>query len=409
MTTRETGASRGDAGLNSFDAMVAEELRDPYPEFARLRERSPVVRQESTIEGAPPSYAVYRHADVMRVLRDGATFSSAVIAQGMAEVWGPKIIVGMDAPEHHRHRALVSVAFRQSTLARWEDSLVRRVVDDLIDQFIDRGHANLVTEFTFAFPAKVIAGVLGLPEGDYRQFQQWAVGIINISSDWATAVRCSQELRDYLTRIVDERRQDPRDDLITDLVTAELDGEKLDDDEIYSFLRMLLPAGIETTYRSTGNLLYLLLTHPDQLDAVRADRSLVPQAIEEGLRYESPVLITLRVTTTDTSVSGVEIPAGAIVTSMLGSANRDPDAYDNPDTFDIFRDAKQHMSFGTGPHLCLGIHLARMESRLALNALLDRLPGLRLDPNEAARLDAHIDGNLLLRSPTALPVVWEHD
>jgi cytochrome P450 len=215
-------------------------------------------------------------------------------------------------------------------------------------------------------------------------------------------------LRDYLTRIVDERRQDPRDDLITDLVTAELDGEKLDDDEIYSFLRMLLPAGIETTYRSTGNLLYLLLTHPDQLAAVRADRSLIPQAIEEGLRYESPVLVTLRVTTTNASVSGVEIPAGAIVTSMLGSANRDPDAYTNPETFDIFRDAKQHMSFGTGPHLCLGMHLARMETRLALNALLDRLPGLRLDANEAARVDAHIDGNLLLRSPTSLPVVWEH-
>jgi len=150
----------------------------PVPEFVRLRDCSPVVRQESTIEAAPPAYGVYRHADVTRVLRDGVTFSSAVIAQGMAEVWGPKIIVGMDAPEHHRHRALVSVAFRQTTLARWEDSLVRRVVDDLIDQFIERGHANLVSEFTFAFPAKVIAGVLGLPEADYRQFQQWAVGII---------------------------------------------------------------------------------------------------------------------------------------------------------------------------------------------------------------------------------------
>jgi cytochrome P450 len=405
-----TESGRTGEGVGEFlDAADPGAVRDPYPEFARLRRDSPVLRRDSIYEGGPASFIVYRHDDVTRVLRDGATFSSAVIADGMREVWGRKIIVGMDAPEHHRHRALVSVAFRQSTLARWEDSLVRRVVNDLIDQFIDRGHANLVTEFTFAFPAKVIAGVLGLPEGDYRQFQQWAVGIINISSDWATAVRCSQELRDYLTRIVDERRQDPRDDLITDLVTAELDGEKLDDDEIYSFLRMLLPAGIETTYRSTGNLLYLLLTHPDQLDAVRADRSLIPQAIEEGLRYESPVLITLRVTTTDTSVSGVEIPAGAIVTSMLGSANRDPDAYDNPDTFDIFRDAKQHMSFGTGPHLCLGIHLARMESRLALNALLDRLSGLRLDPNETARLDAHVDGNLLLRSPTALPVVWEHD
>jgi cytochrome P450 len=234
MSAIETGASGGDAGLGSFDAMVAEELRDPYPEFARLREQSPVVRQESTMEGAPPAYAVYRQADVTRVLRDGATFSSAVIAQGMAEVWGRKIIVGMDAPEHHRHRALVSVAFRQTTLARWEDSLVRRVVDDLIDHFSDRAQANLVNEFTFAFPAKVIAGVLGLPEADYRQFQQWALGIINVTRDWATAVRCSQELTEYLTRIVDERRHDPREDLITDLVTAELDGEKLGDEEIYS-------------------------------------------------------------------------------------------------------------------------------------------------------------------------------
>ena len=365
-------------------------------------------RQERTIEGAPPAYVVYRHADVTRVLRDGLTFSSAVIAQGMAEAWGRKIIVGMDAPEHHRHRALVSEAFRQSTLARWEQSLVQRVLDDLIDGFVDDGRANLVSEYTFPFPAKVIAGVLGLPEADYQQFQQWAIGIIGITHDWQRALQCSRQLRDYLTLIVEDRRRDPRDDLVTDLVTAELDGEKLDDEEIYSFLRMLLPAGIETTYRSSGNLLYLLLTHPDQLDALRADRSLIPQAIEEGLRYESPVLATVRVTTTETSLSGVEIPAGAIVTSMLGSANRDPDAYDDPETFDIFRNPKQHMSFGTGPHLCLGMHLARMETRLALNSLLDRLPNLRLDVEEAQRVDAHIDGDLLLRSPTSLPVAWDH-
>ena len=395
-----------DVGMDGLDQPVAGEIRDPYPEFVELRERSPVVRQESVFEGAAASYVVYRHHDVTRVLRDHATFSSTVIAEGMGDVWGRKIIVGMDPPEHQRHRALVSVAFRQRTLTRWEESLVGRVVDELIDEFIDRGRANLVSEYTFGFPAKVIAGVLGLPEDDYEQFQRWAIGIINVSRDWERGVQCAGALREYLARIVDERREDPRDDLVTDLVTAELDGERLDDEEIFSFLRMLLPAGIETTYRSSGNLLYLLLTHGDQLDALRADRSLIPQAIEEALRYESPVGLTLRVATKATSISGVDIPEGAVVASMLFSANRDPEAYDNPEQFDIFREPTQHLSFGTGPHLCLGMHLARMETRVALNALLDRLPNLRLDQDEAQRVDAHIHGDTLFRSPTALPVVW---
>jgi cytochrome P450 len=407
MTAAERASTTDDSDLDGLDDAVAGEVRDPYPEYAHLRLLSPVVRQESIFEGSPPSYVVYRHADVIRMLRDGETFSSAVIAEGMAEVWGRKIIVGMDAPEHQRHRALVSVAFRQRTLARWEESLVKRVVDDLIDQFVERGRINLVTAYTFPFPAKVIAGVLGLPEEDYRQFQQWALGIINVASNWDSAVECAHELRAYLAGIVDQRRNDPRDDLVTDLVTAELDGAKLDDEEIFSFLRMLLPAGIETTFRSSGNLLYLLLTHREQLDAVRADRALIPAAIEEGLRYESPVLLTPRVTTTETSLSGVEIPAGTVVTAMLGSANRDPDLYDNPEAFDVLRDPKQHVSFGTGPHLCLGMHLARMETRVALNALFDRLPNLRLDRSEAERVDAHIHGDGLFRSPTYLPVLWD--
>jgi cytochrome P450 len=392
--------------MDGLNQPVAGEIRDPYPEFVQLREHSPVVRQESVFEGAAPSYVVYRHDDVTRVLRDHETFSSTVIGEGMGDVWGRKIIVGMDPPEHQRHRALVSVAFRQRTLTRWEESLVGRVVDELIDEFIDRGRTNLVSEYTFSFPAKVIAGVLGLPEDDYEQFQRWAIGIINVSRDWERGVQCAGALRGYLARIVDERRENPRDDLVTDLVTAELDGERLDDEEIFSFLRMLLPAGIETTYRSSGNLLYLLLTHGEQLAALQADRSLIPQAIEEGLRYESPVGLTLRVTTKATSISGVDIPEGTVVASMLFSANRDPDAYNNPEQFDIFRKPTQHLSFGTGPHLCLGMHLARMETRAALNALFDRLPNMRLDQDEAQRVDAHIHGDTLFRSPTALPVVW---
>lgn len=401
-----------DPEANSLDsANLAESglgyVRDPYPEFARLREESPVTRQEAAFVGGPPSYVVYSHEAVTEVLHDGETYSSAIITQGMGQVWGPKIIVGMDEPEHRQHRALVSVAFRQRTLARWEESLVGRVVDELIDSFVDRGRADLVKAFTFAFPAKVISGVLGLPEEDYQQFQEWAVGIISIGRDWERAVQCSTELREYLTEIVEARRIQPEEDLITDLVTAELNGEKLDDDEIYSFLRMLLPAGIETTYRSSGNLLFLLLTHPEQLNALRGDRSLIPSAIEEGLRYESPVLLTTRVTTKDTVLADVGIPAGSSVTPMLASANRDPDAFSEAGVFDIFREPTRHLSFGLGPHLCLGLHLARMETRVALNRLLDRLPGLHLDQDEARRVDAHIDGDLLFRSPNHLPVVWD--
>jgi len=407
MTTEDVSALEDELGLARLTQSELGYIRDPYPEFARLREESPVTRQESAFVGGPPSYVVYSHHETTTVLRDAETYSSTIITEGMGQVWGPKIIVGMDEPDHHHHRALVSVAFRQRTLARWEESLVGRVVDELIDGFIERGNADLVSEFTFAFPAKVISGVLGLPEQDYQQFQRWAVGIISIGRDWDRAIQCSNELREYLETVVDARRVNPRNDLISDLVTAVLDGEKLDDDEIYSFLRMLLPAGIETTYRSSGNLLFLLLTHPEQLDAVRVDRPLLPQAIEEGLRYESPVLLTTRVTTTDTVLANVEIPAGSSVTTMLSSANRDPDAFDKPEAFDIFRDPTRHLSFGLGPHLCLGLHLARMETRVALNALLDRLPNLRMDQDEARRLDTHIGGDTLFRSPNHLPVIWD--
>jgi cytochrome P450 len=193
---------------------------------------------------------------------------------------------------------------------------------------------------------------------------------------------------------------------MTDLCQAEFEGEKLDEEEIFSFLRLLLPAGIETTFRSSGNLLYLLMTHTDQLDAVRDDRALLPQAIEEALRYEPPLLITSRIAACDTELSGVAIPAGSSVTPMLGSANRDPEAYSDPETFDIFRDPKQHVSFGTGPHMCLGMHLARMETSVAVNALFDRLPNLRLDPALVERDDPHIHGQIF-RSPTSLPVTWD--
>ena len=190
---------------------------------------------------------------------------------------------------------------------------------------------------------------------------------------------------------------------MSQLIEAEVDGHRLSDDEIYPFLLLLLPAGAETTYRSSSNLLFGLLSHPSQLDAVRADRDLVPQAIEEALRWETPALTVARTARQDTELGGVPIPAGGLVAVSLGAANRDPGRYPDPDAFDIFREDKQHLSFGDGAHKCLGMHLARLEMRVLLTAVLDRLPGLRLDP---AADDPHIHG-LLFRSPPNLPVRFD--
>ena len=337
------------------------------------------------------------------MLRDNETFSSESIRAGMAAVMGPYPLVGMDEPDHRRLRSLVAQAFRQKTLAHLEDDLVVPVVDEMIDTFIDRGHAELVRELTYRYPVQVIAVILGLPRDDYEQFHHWASAIISVGARPMEGIAASRDLRGYLERVLEDRRARPRDDLVSELAASELDGERLGDEEIFSFLRLLLPAGAETTYRATGNLLFGLLDDPRQLDAVRADRSLLTAAVEEAIRWEPPLLITSRVALHDTEVAGTAIPAGAQVIPNIGSANRDERRWDHAEDFDLFREAKPVISFGVGPHMCLGTHLARMEMRAAVNRLLDRCPKLAFDPESRERDDPHIHGETF-RSPTQLPV-----
>ena len=204
-------------------------------------------------------------------------------------------MLGMDEPVHGRLRGLVSKAFAQKSLARWEDELVGRVGNGLIDKFAADGKADLVKEFTFDYPSQIIAGLLGLPEEDYPQFQRWSISLLSWMMNPERGLAASAALCDYFAPILEARRAEPRDDLISALAAAEIDGEKLADEEIFSFLRLLLPAGVETTYRSLGSLLFALLSDPDQLEAIRADRSLLPQAIEEGVRWEPPLLTITRV------------------------------------------------------------------------------------------------------------------
>jgi cytochrome P450 len=409
--TAQTGEVQEGTGtsdeLGLFDDAVAGDVRDPYPELAEARRATPVQRLDSSLmphEEGQEVFFIYRHDDIAQVLRDGDTFSSAhIIDLIMGPIMGEHIMLGMDDPQHRRYRALVSTAFRQKVLTQWEHELFGAIANELIDAFATRGRAELVREFDFPYPTKVISGILGLPREDYLQFQRWSTAILSFFTKLDEAITASHEVKEYMAVILEERRREPREDLISDLAKAELDGEQLTDEEIFSFLRLLLPAGVETTYRSLGNLLFSLLSAPEQLEAVRTDRSLIPQAIEEALRLETPLLNITRLARADTEVGGVAIPAGSTVMLRLAAANRDEERYEEPDRFDIFRQSpKPHISFGQGPHACLGTHLARIEMRVAVNLLFDRLPNLRLDPQGD---DPHIRGQVF-RSPTALPVLF---
>lgn len=403
------------SALGRFDPFelqdtVSGDIRDPYPRMGELRRQHPVHLGPVDLgdglsevdPSLPPPVTVFGFDEAVQVLRDDKTYSSSVYEGVMGLVMG-RTILQMDEPEHRLHRALVSPTFRSKVLERWEGDLVQRVVDELLDDFAADGSADLVQQLTFHFPVQVIAEILGLPRSDFPRFQRWAIEITSVTANWDRGVAASEALRQYFADVLEERRSRPTDDLISDLAAVEVDGRRLDDEEIFSFLRLLLPAGVETTYRASGNLLYGLLTNPDQLRAVRQDRTLVPAAFEETIRWEPPVTVILRRAMVDAELAGVAVTAGADVGLLLGSANRDERKYEHPDRFDLFRESRQSLGFGFGVHVCLGMHLARMETRVAINALLDRMPDLELDP--APDQDLHIKG-LAFRSPIALPVAF---
>jgi cytochrome P450 len=381
-------------------------LRDPYPMFAQRRRQAGVFRGSvmdwsKAAEMMPEHlYAAVSYDAVNRVFRDGKVFDSNIYDNTIGLFIGPTILA-MEGKVHREHRNLVSAAFKTRSLARWEPEIVRPVVNALVDEFIETGEADLVRDFTFEFPTRVISKLLGLPEEDLAWFRKRAVALISYHVKWKQAFEASAELKDYFIAQIELRRSSPTEDIIGDLVSAEIDGEQLSDEAIYSFLRLLLPAGLETTYRSSGNLLYLLLTHPDQFAAVRADRDLIAPAIEEGLRFETPLTTVQRSATEATVLDGVEIPQGAVIDVCIGSANRDGARWEHSETFDIFRKRLPHISFAAGEHTCMGLHLARMETRVALECLLDRMTDIAL----VTDTNPHIHGQPF-RSPTALPVTF---
>ena len=394
---------------DKFNAgMGADGDASPYPLLRELRAQSPVhagwpeMGMIGNSGDGKPTFSAYTFDAVKAIFTDNITFSTRCYEDVVRPLQGPTILE-MQEPEHAIYRKLHEFAFARSSMKRWDAELVGPLVDRTIAKFKGNKRADLVDAVFMPIPVRVIAALLGLPESDVGQFHRLAIDLLGFRGDMDCAMRASAVMKEYFVGVLADRRKSPQDDMVSILAGAEVNGVRMSDEQIYGFMRNLLPAGAETTSRSTASLAMGLLTHPDQLDAVREDRSLLPQAIEEGIRWETPLLNFMREVTVDTELGGVAIPKGATMMLSLGSANHDETRWNDPESFNIFRDRKPHIGFAHGAHVCLGMHLARLESTKIFNALFDELPGLRLDPAAPA---PYVTG-VMFRSPPRLDVVWD--
>ncbi|WP_336971911.1 cytochrome P450 [Sphingobium aromaticiconvertens] len=378
----------------SYDPFNSDEInfgdtRDPYPAIAQWRAQAPVLEGDyrprmglhSAMYPDRKMFTVVGTEEILQVLTDTDRFSNAGYKFNLGETFGRGSISTMDNPEHGRWRKIFQKIFLPQYVKTWGESIVDPVVHNLMDQFLARGHADLIEEFTLRYPFEVIYKQLDLPAADVRTFQRLALGQTDyVNAD--KAIEAGRKLGDYYIALVEERRKNPGDDLVSLLANTEVDGDYLPEVVLISFLRQLMNAAGDTTYRGTSVLLTALLENPDQFDAIRADRALIPLAIEEALRWDGPVAVQLRMASQDVVLGGVDIPAGSLLDVVAAAANRDPAIYPNPDRFDIHRDRKAHFAFSRGPHICVGQHLARVEMTRALHAVIDHMPNLRFDPDK---------------------------
>ena len=395
--------------LGSLDVEGIDFAFDDQPDLhaalARLRVRRP--------------YAIVPFAGVKAVLlltdelvraafRDEATFPAApVYAMTTEPVFG-KTVLSMSGAEHRASRSLVSAPLRRARVQDYVGPVIEPVIDGLIDQFAYRGTANLVVEFTHRYSLLIISRLLGFPVDDEAKIHRWAQAMIEYVFDPSWAITCAGDFTAYVTPLLAARRREPGDDMISMLVSETTDdGENLTDDEILTFLRMLFPLGADTTTLALGNMLSALLNHPDQLDLLRSDPDRYLQsAVWEGLRWEPAVGMLPRVCPEATTWRGIDIPALTPMIFAINAAHRDPAVYPRPDEFDVTRNVMPIVSFGQGPHSCIGNWLANTELLAALGALIHRLPDLALDPRYAETSAITSQVGTTLRGPTALRVTF---
>jgi cytochrome P450 len=377
-----------------------ENRRNPYPLYDQLRASSPVVRVPPPFD----AWMIFDYESVKWALNDHETFSSRVPA--------PQWFIFFDPPAHTKLRALISRAFTPRMIVALEPR-IRELSRELLDQTIERREMDLAGDFSVPLAMKVIAGMIGIPTADWSRYKQWSDVIMRLSYTRSGDEEAERALHDFmavsiemdtcLAEMIQWRRGNPQNDLLTHLIEAEVDGERLSPKEILGFFQLLIVAGQETTTNLINNAALCLLEHPDQLARLRAAPELLSSAIEEVLRYRSPLQWMMRTPRRDVELHGQLIPAGKLVLAVIGSANRDPRQFPEAGRFDIGRDPNPHIAFGHGIHFCLGAALSRMEARIALSDLLERFKNFELvsdqpwEPRKA--LNVH--------GPARLPIRFE--
>jgi cytochrome P450 len=364
-------AGFGSHGLDLFRPRSLEEISQTYAWFEQMRIHQPVFHDGNI-------WHVFRYEDVLTALTDYTRFSSEPLAMFTAPFL-KDTLVSKDPPEHRKLRNLVNQAFTPRAVARLADRITQ-ITQELLDQVRPQGKMDVVSDIAFPLPAKVIAELLGVPPEDWNIFQRWArIGNpgLDITGQEEAGRSMQEEMFDFFSKLLEERRRAPREDLLSALSVAEVDGERLSETELVSFCMLLLTAGQETTKNLIANAIVCLTQYPDMLQRVIREPASIPTAIEEVLRYLPPVWFVVRQTKTEVELGGKHIPANQIVLTWLASANRDETQFANPDQFDVGREPNRHLGFGHGIHFCVGAPLARLEAKIALSMMLEQLTDLQ--------------------------------
>lgn len=395
------------------DADLSEEvLRDPfdYLEGFRKARGSVFLTEEGRVgeidvgrmyllDRSKPVYFVSSYDSVQNVLRAPETFHQGYDTSYL-RLMGP-VPSSLNPPDHAAKRSLINQAFGRVAVERTSAELIDPLAHDLAQRIAHRGSADLVLEYTAILPFVVVAKLLDLPMDRFGEFALQSRDLMAMGYQPEAGIRASRDMGEMFSAIYEERLSNPGDDLISELAKAEVDGEALTRDDVVAFCRQLTPAGMETTTRSLGNLLVGLLKNEEQFALLKENRDLIPNAVDEGLRWEGPALVMPKISVRATVLDGIEIPQDAYVCVSHGLANRDASRWDDPHAFDIRRPRKPSLVFSAGPHTCLGNQLAKKEMEIGLQAILEAVPDLRLDPN---RPPPEILG-VMMRSPAHLHVV----
>ncbi|MBM7841434.1 cytochrome P450 [Herpetosiphon giganteus] len=354
-----------------------QSLLNPYPWFKTMREQNPVYFDQTL-----GSWVVFRYADVKQVMTDYEHFSSAPPDRGDGMNMFANSMLMTDPPRHRQLRSLVNLAFTPRMIEQLHER-IDGLVNGLLDDMLAQSEPDFIRDFATPLPMTVIAEMLGVPTEDQDKFKYWTEQIITSSNNpnMAEIVPIYQEFGAYLYSMIEQRRAEPQADLISDLLKAQIDGESLSDMDLIGFCALLLVAGNETTTNLLGNAVRVFSEQPAIYAELRANPSLIPNVLDETLRYYSPVKAMPRHTHADQQIGDVTIPAGQRIMAVIGSANRDESQFPNADNFDLHRKGNQHIAFGHGIHYCLGAPLARLEGKLALEALIKRVETIAIKPD----------------------------